>query len=385
MTSSSINLEKTTMEKLSKNWLQILTVLSVIFFCSSAESQSVKPLLKAGDPLLPVEIKANLTAAEKQYLGVKNARKFRLSDVQASVIIVEYFNKYCPHCQRQAPILNELYQAIQQDPELKAKVKMLGIGSGNNAKQVELFRQEKSIPFPLIPDDLFILHDEVGRPKTPFTILFKKTEAGKGIVSAVSSGVVVTKDKLLEDIRTLVATDVLVLDEATDAAKKTADTPQLTDEEFQTIVADRLATTGEKVIQFERILVLDPTFDIVYKVRTQQKGGVPPAVYFVRKVYRNTVCGNCHDAHFWYYFDARGKIINFYSIYLTKAYNKQWNESELAAFNKRIIGRSIQEKFVFNPKIDAVTAATITSSLIYDTLGETKSLFAQLKKTGAIQ
>ncbi|MCI0494807.1 hypothetical protein L0Z72_07345, partial [candidate division KSB1 bacterium] len=271
---------------------------------------------------------------------------------------------------------------------LKSKVKMLGIGSGNNAKQVELFTQEKSIPFPLIPDDQFILHDEVGRPKTPFIILFKKTGDGKGIVSATFLGIVLTKDQLLEDIRRLVTSDVLVLDEAkeaTDALDKTADSPQLSDEEFQKIVIDRLVGAGEKVIQFERVLVLDPTFDIVYKVRTQRTDGVPPAIYFVRKVYRNTVCGNCHDAHFWYYFDARGKIINFYSIYLTKAYNKQWNESELNAFNKRIIGRSIQEKFVFNPKTDAVTAATITSSLIYDTLGETKNLFAQLKKAGAIK
>lgn len=374
------------MKKNAKSWFEILIVLSIVFFCTSAESQSVKPLLKAGDPFLPVEIKANLTTAQKEYLGVRKAKKFRLSDIQASVIVVEYFNKYCPHCQRQAPIMNDLYQAIQQDPALKSKVKMIGIGSGNNAKQVELFKQEKNIPFPLIPDDQFTLHDEVGRPKTPFIILFKKTGDGKGIVSATFLGIVLTKDKMLEDIRTLVTSDVLVLDEAkepTDASEKTADSPQLSDEEFQKIVVDRLVGAGEKVIQFERVLALDEAFDIVYKAHIRQSAG--ERIYFIRKVYRNTVCGNCHDAHFWYYFDARGKIINFYSIYLTKAYNKQWSESELNAFNKRIIGRSIQEKFIFNPRIDAVTAATITSSLIYDTLGETKNLFARLKKAGAIK
>ncbi len=369
-------------------WSGILTLLSVALLFSSVAGQSVKPLLKAGDPMLAVEIKANLTNAERQYLGVKNSKKFRLSDIQASVILVEYFNKYCPHCQRQAPILNELYHDIQQDPELKSKVKMLGIGSGNNARQVELFRQEKSIPFPLIPDDQFILHDEVGRPKTPFTILFKKTGDGNGVVSAVSSGVVVSKDKLLEDIRKLVTSDMLVLREAeeqTEAIQRAGDAPLLSDEEFQKIVTERFAVSGEKVIQIQRILVVDPIFDIVYRVQTQPKAGLANATYFVRKVYRNTVCGNCHDAHFWYYFDVNGKIINFYSIYLTKAYNKHWSESELARFSNRIIGRSISEKFVFNPQTDAVTAATITSSLIYDTLGETKNLFAQLKKMGAIQ
>ena len=380
------------MKKMHKFSFQILTMLSVVFLWSSAESQSVKPLLKAGDPILPVEIKANLTTAEKAYLGVRNAKKFRLSDIQTSVIVVEYFNKYCPHCQRQALIMNDLFQAIQQDPALKSKVKMLGIASGNNAKQVELFKQEKNIPFPIVPDDQFVLHDEVGRPKTPFIILFKKTDADKGIVSATFLGIVLTKDQLLEDIRTLISSDILALDQAKEptlVTEKTEAVLKISDEEFQKIVADRLAAAGEKVISFERVLALDETFDIVYKARTQPIGITSQIkgeqIFFIRKVYRKTVCGNCHDAHFWYYFDANGKIINFYSISLPKAYNKQWNESELTAFNKRIIGKSIQEKFVFNPKTDAVTAATITSSLIWDTLGETKILFAQLKKSGAIK
>ncbi|MDZ7332824.1 MAG: redoxin domain-containing protein [candidate division KSB1 bacterium] len=375
------------MKKRFAFWISIAAIVSIGFFCSTLESQTIKPLLKPGDPIPAIEIKANLTNAERQYLGVKNSKKFRLSEIQASVILVEFFNKYCPHCQRQAPILNELYNDIQQDAELKSKVKMLGIGSGNNARQIELFRQEKNIPFPLIPDEEFVLHDEVGRPKTPFTILIKKTDHANGVVSSVSLGVVTNKDQLLAEIRTLVVSNVLVLhkpEEQTGAPQRKGDAAQLSDEEFQKIVSDRLAASGEKVIQFQRILTVDPIFDIVYKIQVQRSTGLATVTYFVRKVYRNTVCGNCHDAHFWYCFDTKGKIINFYSIYLTKAYNKLWSESELLAFTKRFIGRSIQDKFIFNPTTDAVTGATITASLIYDTLGETKNLFAQLKKMGAI-
>ncbi|MDZ7375942.1 MAG: TlpA family protein disulfide reductase, partial [candidate division KSB1 bacterium] len=181
------------MKKRFAFWISIAAIVSIGFFCSTLESQTIKPLLKPGDPIPAIEIKANLTNAERQYLGVKNSKKFRLSEIQASVILVEFFNKYCPHCQRQAPILNELYNDIQQDAELISKVKMLGIGSGNNARQIELFRQEKNIPFPLIPDEEFVLHDEVGRPKTPFTILIKKTDHANGVVSSVSLGVVTNK------------------------------------------------------------------------------------------------------------------------------------------------------------------------------------------------
>ncbi|MFZ5518943.1 MAG: TlpA family protein disulfide reductase [Candidatus Zhuqueibacterota bacterium] len=364
----------------------------ILIFCSSAKGQSVKPLLKAGDPIPAVELKANLTPEQKQYLGVKNAKKFRFGDIQASVVVVEYFNKYCPHCQKQAPIMNQLYQQILQDESLKSQVKMIGIGSGNNEKQVELFRQEKNIPFPLIPDDQFILHDEIGRPRTPFIILIKKSGTEQGIVGATFLGIVLTNDQLLEDIRKLVFTDVMVLDEqraVTAADENAKGFPKLSDQEFRQIVVEKFQATHEKVMLFERILVLDEMFDIVYKIRTQsihpQTKQVTERSFFIRKVYRNTVCGTCHDAHFWYTFDTSGKILNFYSIYLTKAYNRQWNESELSTFSQRIIGKSIVDRFEFNPITDAVTAATITSSLIFDTLAETKDLFAQLKKSGAVE
>jgi len=135
--------------------------------------------------------------------------------------------------------------------------------------------------------------------------------------------------------------------------------------------------------------VLDAMFDHVYRVRIHKAAPssqqTNERTLFIRKVYRNTVCGTCHDAHFWYTFDAEGKLHNFYSIYLTKAYNRQWSESELTHFSQRISGKSIMDRFEFNPKTDAVTAATITSSLIFDTLAETNDLFAQLKKSGALK
>ena len=369
--------------------IQAGLLLSFAIFHSNVESQSVKPLLKPGDPIPSVEITADLSKAEKDYLGIKSTRKFKLNEIQASVIIVEFFNKYCPHCQRQAPIMNELYQAIQQDVSLKDNVKMLKIGSGNTTRQIKLLKQEKNIPFPLIPDDQFILHDEVGRPRTPFIIFFKKTDDGKGVVSATFLGMVLSKDQLLENIRTLINSDILVLDQEAPILSEKERSPEfrdISDEEFENMVAERLSEFDEKLLHFERVLVIDKNFDIIYKVRSQLEGKSKKEdhIFFIRKIYRNTVCGNCHDAHFWFSFDTNGKILHFYPIYLPKAYNKLWSKDDLNSFNKRILGKSILKKLTFNPEIDAVTTATITSSLIYDTLSKTKDLFAQLKKAGAM-
>ncbi len=52
---------------------------------------------------------------------------------------------------------------------------------------------------------------------------------------------------------------------------------------------------------------------------------------------------------------------------------------------KRVVGRYIYLPFDFDPKIDAVTSATITSSIIFKSLEEEQSVFMELKEKGLLQ
>ena len=111
---------------------------------------------------------------DKSYLGLAGwGSTFRIPEIKARVVIVEVLSMYCPFCQKEAPAVNDLYGAIEKDPALKGKVKILGIGAGNSSYEVAVFRKKYTIPFPVIPDPDYTAHKLYGEVRTPYFIALK--------------------------------------------------------------------------------------------------------------------------------------------------------------------------------------------------------------------
>ena len=105
--------------------------------------------------------------ASREYLGVSGSETFKITDIEAKVVIIEVFNMYCPHCQKEAPKVNELFEALQNDPDLNSEIKLIGIGVGNTPYEVNLFREKYGISFPLFPDQDMSIGKELGVLGTP--------------------------------------------------------------------------------------------------------------------------------------------------------------------------------------------------------------------------
>ena len=133
----------------------------------------------------------------KEYLGLKNLKTFTLSQIPAKFILIEFFSLYCPICHKQAPAANKIYKVIRQDPALNKDIKMIGIGTGNNQREVEAFKTNLRVPFPLFTDIDFKIHKKIGEPRTPFTIL----TTNKGKVLLIHSGVVEDTDEFISKIK----------------------------------------------------------------------------------------------------------------------------------------------------------------------------------------
>ena len=86
-----------------------------------------------------------------KYLGLAKADAFTLKDVKAPYVLVEQFNTSCPHCMHQAPVMNELFDKVQADPQLKAKLKFIGVGQGNEETQVKMWKAFQRCPLPWCP------------------------------------------------------------------------------------------------------------------------------------------------------------------------------------------------------------------------------------------
>ncbi|MCX5854168.1 MAG: TlpA disulfide reductase family protein [Deltaproteobacteria bacterium] len=174
-----------------------VAMMIAIAFCT--------PAWAAGEPavggqLPDMKIAMPGSFSEKSYLGLFSFGSFRIPQIKAKVVIVEIFSMYCPYCQNEAPKVNQLYMKIKQNPALKDKIKMIGIGVGNSLYEVGLFRTRYSVPFPLFADGDYVIHKQVGEVRTPYFIGIKLNPDGSHQIFYSKLGAFESADQFLATV-----------------------------------------------------------------------------------------------------------------------------------------------------------------------------------------
>lgn len=182
--------------KKSKSQMAASLLLLVIILLYGSASQGAettgalgsleKPVLGKSKSLPAFELPMPQGKADKRYLGLSGTGNFKIGQIKAPVLIIEVFSFYCPHCQRSAAQVNELYQKIAGRPDIKEKIKMIGIGVGNSLYEVNSFRERYEVPFPLISDQSMEITEMLGVKGTPTFIVVKVD--GKGFQEQVYFG-----------------------------------------------------------------------------------------------------------------------------------------------------------------------------------------------------
>jgi len=137
---------------------------------------------------------------QRHYLGVKQGDTFAVGDLPAEIVIVQIFSMYCPICQREAPRVNQLYALIDQRGDLNRKLKIIGIGAGNSRYEVDFYRRNYTIAFPLFADGEFEIHKKIGEVHTPHFFILKHDSHGQVRVVYTHSGGFGTPETFLEEI-----------------------------------------------------------------------------------------------------------------------------------------------------------------------------------------
>lgn len=322
----------------------------------------------------------------QKFLGWGKKDTFHLKDIKGDLIVLEYLNKYCFSCQLQAPIMNQVFSKVASEVRLKDKVKFLGVGAGNNQREVESFRQEKKIPFPIVPDPQFLAYEAIGDPgATPFTLFIRKTEMGL-IVAQIKVGLTKEPEKILNEIDQALQTDWNVLlkqkkDTSLEQAKEKKLFLPYTESEILKKVQEAMLYPEWKVLKVTKIELPDGEGLFLGEIEQGKK----KFCLFAKLVSRAPTCDICHATHFIFTFNEQGMILNFWPLQVTKKNNLPWNEKEIEQMKKRLVGRSILQPTDFDPKIDAISSATMTAALIVDSINKAKSIYEGLKNKGYIK
>lgn len=347
-------------------------------------------IISPGDFFPEFSFPRTLSKQDEEYLGLPQkflgwGKKdtFSLKDIKGELIVLEYLNKYCFSCQLQAPIMNQVFSKVAGEARLKDKVKFLGVGAGNNQREVESFRQEKKVPFPIVPDPKFLAYEAIGDPgATPFTLFIRQTEAGL-IVAQVKVGLTKEPQKILDEIDQALQIDWNALlkqkkDTSLEQAKEKKLFLPYTESEILKKVQEAMLHREWKVLKVAKIELPDGEGLFLGEIEQGKK----KFYLFAKLVSRAPTCDICHATHFIFTFNEQGTILNFLPLQVTKKNNLPWDEKEIEQMKKRLVGRSILQPVDFDPQVDAISSATMTAALIVDSINKAKSIYESLKNKG---
>jgi thiol-disulfide isomerase/thioredoxin len=361
--------------------IDFILILFVSLSLLHGRSQAETKPLGFAIPFPDLTFQQTLSPEEQTYLGIPAKATFSFREIKGNLILVEFLSTYCVSCQRQAPIFDDLHQSIERDPQLRGKVKMIGIAAGNNPTEVEIFKKAHNVPYPILSDAKFVAHAAVGNPRTPFTIWVRKDTQGAGIVTSTHLGLM-DLTSALDETRAVLQYNLALLKPKKGVIYGGDDLkPPLTDEELMAKVREGMETSGGKVVQIKKILLKDG--DPIYVGGVDSGAG--QKYLFSKLASRRAVCDICHDTFFIYTFDTDGKIVDIVPIQLTKIGNLNWTEQDLRKLRERTVGKSILKPIPFDPAVDAISGATITAALVFDSLDKAKEIYERLKKEGYIK
>jgi thiol-disulfide isomerase/thioredoxin len=154
--------------------LVLICCLTLLFIFAAVSLAGAEEEPKVGQMVPNVQFEPTLTPQGSTYLGLAKQGPFSLKDIKSPYVLVEQFNTLCPHCMAQAPVMNKLYEMVQQDPQLKSKLKFLGAAQGNTVVQVQMWKSYNKVPFPLVPDSKSAFGKALNFTPYPVTVVMNK-------------------------------------------------------------------------------------------------------------------------------------------------------------------------------------------------------------------
>jgi hypothetical protein len=159
--------------------------------------------LSDGDAFPDIAFSDKIDSATCTYLGIDKNPPLAFREIRGSFFVIEVFNIFCMRCPKNVPLLNSLYNLAEKDPQLKGKLKVIGIAVGNNRKELDTYARQYKVAFPAFADEFFSSHIALGKPRVPYTLFVKRSATGDNVVVSVHQSMFKPSTSLIDMARKL--------------------------------------------------------------------------------------------------------------------------------------------------------------------------------------
>jgi hypothetical protein len=332
----------------------------------------------AAGAVLGVPLGDTLSPPERGYLGVGASGPFTIDAVRADLVVVEFFNASCYACNLMAPVMDVAWQSVAARADLRDRVRFVGIGVGNTREQVRDFHDRYDTPFPMLADPEFAAFDALGTAEgTPYVMLVRRRSDGTVAASAQVGHIPIVANVVAAIEAALAGTAAEEPPRPLAGSGWRTLKPPLTDAELAGHLVAAAAQAGLPGATATAVrLSGEETF---YRLAAGAK------VLWALVAGRAKVCNVCHDIFFIVVFDDGGRVVNLAPITITKYKNVEFDDRDVAFLKSRVVGRLLSRDIVFDPTVDAVSAATMSSALVFDTLRRLGDTWAGMVAQGKVQ
>ena len=92
---------------------------------------------------------------------------------KADVVVLNFFDMYCMHCQKDAKYVNKLHSMIQSRG-MGSRIQIYGVGWNNTSLEAEMYRKRFHVSYPVVPDKNRSVASRFGKVRPPLLIALKK-------------------------------------------------------------------------------------------------------------------------------------------------------------------------------------------------------------------
>ena len=153
----------------------VMTILGMLVILLNGIPAFGENRIKEGMDLPDLMLEGSDCMEQTDYLGVENDERYiHLSKIPAKLMVIEFFEVHCPVCQKQAKVANKLFKILKRNPDLKNDVKIFAIGIGNKQNQINAYKKQHNVKFPVFIDPYSKLHKQHGIGQVPYTMIINK-------------------------------------------------------------------------------------------------------------------------------------------------------------------------------------------------------------------